>query len=90
MIEYHVILKRYPGSSRQDKCIFRDEDREKAIREMTKYCKQYGFAVKDPDGWHTVSTIQLVAKEPIVGAPVISCQAWHELFDYLGKRRENT
>lgn len=90
MIEYHVILKRYPGSIKQNVCIFRDEDREKALREMAKYSNKYGFAVKDPDGWHTIDTIQLIAKEPITGAPVISCQAYHELFDHLGRRRENT
>ena len=88
MIEYSVILKRHPGSSRPDVCIFRDEDREKAIAEMLKYARTEGFSVQDKDGRYTISTIELVAREPIYGAPVISRQAYHEIFDHLGRRRD--
>lgn len=90
MVEYSVILKRFQGSSRPDVCIFRDEDREKAIREMARYARENGFTVKDRDGTFTIATIQLVEKEPIAGAPEISRKSWHELFDHLGNRRETT
>ena len=90
MIEYSVMLKRFPGSTRPDVCIFRDEDREKAISEMAKYAKQNGFSIYDRDGHFTIATISLVEKEPIVGAPVISEMKYHELFDHLGNRRPGT
>lgn len=87
MVEYSVILKRFPGSPRPDVCIFRDEDREKAIREMARYDKQHGFTIHDPDGHYTIASIHLVAKEPIVGAPILSDIPYHELFDHLGNRK---
>lgn len=90
MIEYSVILKRFQGSSRPDVCIFRDEDREAAIREMRNYADKHGFSIHDPDGHYTIAGIHLVEKEPIVGAPIISELAYHELFDYLGNRRKDT
>jgi len=90
MIEYSVMLKRFPGSSRPDVCIFRDYDREKAIREMRNYANKNGFSIHDPDGHYTIAGIHLIEKEPIVGAPIISELAYHELFDYLGNRRMDT
>lgn len=88
MIEYSVMLKRFPGSSRPDVCIFRDEDREKALQAMHRYGMKEGFSVQDRDGRFTIATIALVAKEPIAGAPVLSETPWHELFDYMGNRKE--
>ena len=90
MIEYSVILKRFPGSSRPDVCIFRDDDREKAIKAMAKYNKENGFSIHDRDGHFTIASIHLVEKEPIVGAPIISELAYHELFDHLGNRKPGT
>lgn len=87
MVEYSVILKRHTGSTRPDVILFQDEDREKAITAMRKYCKTNGFTVQDPDGRFTIATIILVEKEPIVGAPVISSTPYHELFDHLDKRK---
>lgn len=81
MIEYSVILKRYQGSSKPDVCIFRDEDRDAAIRAMRDYSKKNGFTVQDPDGKHTIMDIQLVEKEPIYGAPIISTMSYCEIFD---------
>ena len=80
MIEYSVMLKRFPGSSRPDVCIFRDESRDAALREMHKYCKQNGFSIHDMDGHFTIANITLVEKEPIVGAPVISETPYCEVF----------
>ena len=81
MIEYSVMLKRYPGSSRPDVCIFSDENRDTALREMHKYAKVHGFTVYDRDGRFTVANIVLVEKEPIHGAPVLSITPYRELFD---------
>ena len=88
MVEYSVILKRFPGSSRPDVCIFRDEDREAAIREMQKYVKKNGFSVQDTDGRFTVSGVELVEKEPIAGAPIINVTTYIELFDIYDNRRK--
>lgn len=81
MIEYHVMLKRFPGSSRPDVCVFRDDNRETALKEMHKYVKQNGFTVWDKDGHYTIENVVLMEKEPIVGAPVLSETPYHELFD---------
>ena len=87
MIEYSVILKRFPGSSRPDVCIFRDEDREAAIREMRKYCMHNGFTVHDSDGRYTNTDIILIEKEPIAGSPILSTLSYHEIFDVNDNRR---
>ena len=87
MIEYSVMLRRYAGSSRPDVCVFRDEDREKALRVMEKYVRENGCAVQDKDGRYTISTVSLLEKESIAGAPVISETPYHELFYYDGRRR---
>ena len=81
MVEYQVMLKRHQGSSRPDVCIFRDENRDAALRAMRNYGKTYGFCVADPDGRHTIADIVLIEKEPIHGAPVLSTRSYWELFD---------
>jgi hypothetical protein len=87
MVEYSVMLERHRGSSRPDVCIFRDENRDVAIREMAKYVKENGFSIHDRDGWFAVADVVLVEKEPIVGAPVISVTPYIELFDVYGNRK---
>ena len=87
MIEYWVKLKRHPGQSEPDVCIFRDRDREAAIREMRNYCKKYGFTVEDSNGRHTVSDIILVEQESVAGAPVLSVKSYCEIFDVYDERR---
>ena len=89
MVEYAVMLRRFPGSNKPDVCIFRDEDMDKAVDAMIRYDREHGFTVKDPDGTHTIATIQLVEKEPVAGAPVLSAKSWHELFDENGNRRKD-
>lgn len=81
MVEYSVILKRHKGSSRPDVCIYSDENRDQALKEMRRYCKTEGFAVRDHDGRFTVADIVLRAKQRIVGAPILSEESYHELFD---------
>ena len=90
MIEFSVILKRWPGSSRPDVCIFRDENREAAIREMRKYVVKNGFVVEDHDGRHTIANVVLVEKEPVVGAPVLSETPYIQIFDIYDNRRPGT
>lgn len=86
MVEYSVMLIRHKGSTRPNVCIFRDENREAAIREMHRYGMSKGFVVEDRDGRYTIETILLVEKEPIAGAPVLSVTPWHQLFDCNGNR----
>ena len=86
MIEYQVMLRRYKGSSRPDACVFRDYDRETALREMQKYCKKNGFTIHDCDGRFTIADITLVEKEPIVGAPIISETPYCKLFNAFDER----
>lgn len=81
MVEYSVILKRFKGSGRPDMCIYSDEDREKALKEMHRYCRTEGFTVRDRDGRFTIADIVLQEKEPIVGAPILSEESYHTLFD---------
>ena len=87
MVEYSVVLKRFPTSNRPDVCIFRDEDREAALREMAKYVRQYGFSIREHDGVFTIMGVHLVAQEPVVGAPILSDIPYHELFDEYGRRK---
>lgn len=86
MVEYSVMLIRHKGSTRPNVCIFRDENREAAIREMHRYGMNKGFVVEGLDGRYTIETILLVEKEPVAGAPVLSATPWHELFDCHGNR----
>ena len=88
MVEYSVMLKRFPGSSRPDVCIFRDDDREKAIAEMRKYVKTNGFTVTDMDGRFTIQSVQLAEKESIYGAPVLSVTAYFQIFNEWDERRK--
>jgi len=81
VVEYSVMLKRFPGSSRPDVCIIRDDDKAVAMREMHKYGKQHGFSVEDEDGTHTIANIVLIEKEPIAGAPILSVTQYRDLFD---------
>ena len=81
MIEYSVMLKRFPGSSRPDVCIFRDENRDIALREMHKYVKHNGFSIHDRNEYSTIADVVLVEKEPVVGSPVISETPYCKLFN---------
>lgn len=80
MIEYSVVLKRHKGSSRPDVCVFRDESKAAALKEMHKYCMKNGFSVYDRDGRFTISNIVLIEKENVAGSPIISETPYCELF----------
>lgn len=82
---YDVILKRHRPSSQSDVCIFYDEDREKAIKEMHRYVKTNGFSIKEKEG--TFSIADIVLRERVSTGKVISEKPYHELFDiFTGKR----
>lgn len=86
MVEYYVMLKR--NAPRLDVCVFRDEDREVAIKEMFKYDQHNGFTIQDKNGRFTIRDIVLVEREPVYGAPIISETSYHEIFDVVtGKRK---
>lgn len=58
-------------------CIFYDEDRRKALREMQKYVKRNGFVT--PDKKYTVADVVLRKRES-TGA-LLSITPYHNLFD---------
>lgn len=64
-------------------CIFYDEDREKALAEMNKYVKRYGFVT--PDRKYTVKDVVL-RKRTYTGEE-ISRIPYIEIFDGLDRRR---
>ena len=68
-------------------CIFRDEDKEKAIKAMADYDRKYGFSIQDSDGWHTIAGIHLVEKRPVIGEPILHECEYLDIFDCLGRRR---
>ena len=68
MIEYYVILRRRA----RDVCVFRDEDKQKAVAFMRDYVKRNGFTIVEKDGRFTVSDVVLSVRESIVNGRVLS------------------
>ena len=58
-------------------CIFYDEDKKKALKEMQKYVKQNGFVT--PDKKQTVADVILREREATGKA--ISITPYHEIFN---------
>ena len=58
-------------------CIFYDEDKKKALREMQKYVKRQGFTT--PDRQFIVADV--VLKERTATGKIISITPYHKLFD---------
>lgn len=83
---YDVLLKQqkyepvigYTGEPKYI-CIFYDEDRRKALKEMQKYVKRKGFVT--PDGQFTVADV--VLRERTATGKVISITSYHKLFDTI-------
>lgn len=81
---YDVLLKQqdyepvigYIGEPKYT-CIFYDEDRRKALKEMQKYRKKNGFVT--PDGQYSVTDIVLREREGT--GEVLSITPYHKLFD---------
>lgn len=76
---FDVILKRHRGSDRKDVCIFYDEDKTLALKEMAEYVNKNGFTVCDKDGRFTIATLILRERKPT--GEVISELPYHKLFD---------
>ncbi len=60
-------------------CIFYDEDRSKALKEMQKYVKQNGFVT--PDKKYTVAGVVLREREAT--GKVLRIIPYHELFNTI-------
>ena len=60
-------------------CIFYDEDRKKALKEMQKYVKRQGFTT--PDRQFTVADV--VLRERTATGEEISITPYHKLFNTI-------
>lgn len=60
-------------------CIFYDEDKNRALKEMRKYVKKNGFVT--PDRQFTVEDVVLREREAT--GEVISITPYHKLFDTI-------
>ena len=78
---YKVVLKRHRPSTRSDVCVFYDDDRKTALKEMQRYVKTHGFTIDDKDGRFTIADVLLV-KQTYTGE-VISETPYCKLFDVL-------
>lgn len=58
-------------------CLFYDENRNKALKEMQKYVKGHGFTT--PDGKFTVTDVVLRERKPT--GEEISITPYHKLFN---------
>lgn len=60
-------------------CVFYDEDKKKALKEMQKYVKKNGFVT--PDKKYTVADVVLREREAT--GEVISITPYHKLFNTI-------
>lgn len=60
-------------------CLFYDEDRNKALKEMRKYVKEHGFTA--PDGKFAVADVVLRERKPT--GEEISITPYYKLFDTI-------
>ena len=75
MVEYYVILRR-PW---KDVCVFRDEDRQKAVTFMKRYVERNGFTIVEKDDRNTVADVVLCERESIAGGRVLSETSFYKL-----------
>lgn len=81
---YNVILERHRPSTRPDVCVFYDEDRNIALKEMQKYVKQNGFTITEKDGRFSIADVLLVQCR--LTGEVISTTPYCKLFDVINDR----
>jgi hypothetical protein len=86
-IIYDVNAKRHENCNRPDVCLFYDDDKEKSIDYMSKYCKKHGFSIDEKDGTFTIANLVLRERESTGNA--ISEIPYRELFDIHEKRLTN-
>lgn len=78
---YKVVLKQHRTSTQPDVCIFYDDDRKTALKEMQKYVKTHGFTIDTKNGCFTIADVLLV-KQTFTGE-IISETPYCKLFDVI-------
>lgn len=76
---YKVILERDVSAGLPDVCVFYDEDRRVALKEMQRYVKNHGFSYKTEKGTFTVHDVVL-SKTKTTGE-IISKTPYYKLFN---------
>ena len=84
---WKVMLKRHRPSVRPDVCVFYDEDRDIALKEMQKYVKANGFLITEKDGCFSIADVLLVQCRPT--GEIIDATPYCMLFDVIsGKMKK--
>lgn len=79
-IIYDVLLKEHNHFGVQNYiCIFYDDDRKKALKEMQKYVKSHGFST--PDKKYSIADV--VLRERDATGAEISITPYHKLFNVI-------
>ena len=78
---WKVMLKRHRPSNRPDVCVFYDEDKNTALKEMRKYVKSNGFSIAEKSGCFIIADVLLVQCRPT--GEVISETPYCMLFDVV-------
>lgn len=81
---WKVILKRHRPSARPDVCVFFDEDRNIALKEMQKYVKSNGFSITEKDGRFSIADALLVQCR--LTGEIISTTPYCKLFDVISDK----
>ncbi len=81
---YESVLKRSGQSRRPDVITFYDENKEKVIKEMRKYCKKHGYSVQEADGEYSI--MDIVLRKRRATGEVIEEVSYGKLFDVYGNR----
>lgn len=76
---YRVVLERDAAAGLPDVCVFYDEDKRLALKEMQRYVKNHGFSYKTEKGTFTVHDVAL-AKTKTTGE-IISKTPYYKLFN---------
>ena len=84
LFRWKVMLKRHRPSARPDVCIFYDDDRNLALKEMQKYVKKNGFTIYDKDGRFSIADVLLVQCR--LNGEVISTTPYCKPFDVINDR----
>lgn len=84
MYRWKVMLERHRPAARPDVCIFYDEDRNIALKEMQKYVKKNGFTITEKDGCFSIADVLLVQCR--LNGEVISTTPYCKLFDVINDR----
>jgi hypothetical protein len=92
MTNYHVLLvhQKYApaiGYYEEYTCVFFDADRQQALKEMRRYVKQNGFAVRNRnERWETVKDV--VLRAATLTGEILAETPYCKLFDEYGEPRK--